>query len=111
MHVMARETWTDERLDDLTKHMDEGFQELRADLRQQREENAAEFTSLRAESTSLRKEFAEVREALGEQRAETKGQIAKIDARLDGLTRTLQIWCWLIVSFLVGLMAMFAAQL
>ena len=104
MHVMARETWTDERLDDLTRHMDENFQELRVDLRQQREASAAEFTS-------LRKEFAEVREALGEQRAETKGQIAKIDARLDGLTRTMQIWCWLIVSFLVGLMGMFAAQL
>jgi len=101
---MVREPWTDERLDDLTKQVDEGFQELRADLRQQREEN-------RTETISLRKEFAEVREALGEQRAETKGQIAKIDARLDGLTRAMQIWCWLIVSFLVGLMGMFAAQL
>ncbi len=40
MHVMAREAWTDERLDDLTKHMDENFRELRADLRQQREEMA-----------------------------------------------------------------------
>jgi hypothetical protein len=28
MHVMARETWTDERLDDLTKHMDERFVEV-----------------------------------------------------------------------------------
>jgi beta-N-acetylglucosaminidase len=25
MHVMARETWTDERLDDLAKHMDARF--------------------------------------------------------------------------------------
>ncbi|MDQ2629964.1 MAG: hypothetical protein M3Y75_03165 [Actinomycetota bacterium] len=40
MHAMARETWTDERLDDLTKHMDENFREVRADLRQQREEMA-----------------------------------------------------------------------
>lgn len=39
MAVMApRENWTDERLDDLTKHMDENFRELRADVRQQREE-------------------------------------------------------------------------
>jgi hypothetical protein len=38
MHVMARETWTDERLDDLTKHLDENFREVRAELRQQREE-------------------------------------------------------------------------
>jgi hypothetical protein len=34
---MAREAWTDERLDDLTKHMDESFQEVRADLREHRE--------------------------------------------------------------------------
>jgi hypothetical protein len=40
MHVMAREAWTDERLDDLTKHMDENFGEVRAELRQQREEMA-----------------------------------------------------------------------
>ena len=89
MHVMARETWTDERLDDLTKHMDEGFREVRADLRQQREE-----------FTELRKEVAEI-----------KSQGAKTDARLDELARAMQIWCWLIASFLVGLMGMFATQL
>jgi len=67
MHVMARETWTDERLDDLTKHMDEGFREVRADLRQQREATATEFTA-------LRKEFAEL-----------KSQGARTEARIDGL--------------------------
>lgn len=41
MHVMApRENWTDERLDDLKDHMDEGFREVRAELRQQRGEMA-----------------------------------------------------------------------
>lgn len=41
MHVMApRENWTDERLDDLKDHVDEGFREVRADLRQQRSEMA-----------------------------------------------------------------------
>ena len=41
MHVMApRENWTDERLDDLKEHMDEGFREVRAELRQQRGEIA-----------------------------------------------------------------------
>ena len=100
MHVMARETWTDERLDDLTKHMDGGFREVRADLRRQREETAAEFATLRTETTSLQKEFAEV-----------KSQGARTEARIDGLARAMQIWCWLIVSFLVGLMGMFAAQL
>ncbi|HEX7279191.1 MAG TPA: hypothetical protein VF255_06145 [Solirubrobacterales bacterium] len=93
MHVMAREAWTDERLDDLTKHMDENFREVRAELRQQREATAAEFTV-------LRKEFAEV-----------KSQGAKTDAKIDGLVRTVQIGFWLIGSFLVGLMGIFATQL
>jgi uncharacterized protein involved in exopolysaccharide biosynthesis len=100
MHVMARETWTDERLDDLTKHMDEGFREVRADLRQQREATAAEFATLRTETTAIHKEFAEV-----------KSQGARTEARIDALARAMQIWCWLIVSFLVGLMGIFASQL
>jgi hypothetical protein len=38
MAVMARETWTDERLDDLKEHMDQGFREVKAELRSTREE-------------------------------------------------------------------------
>lgn len=133
---MVREAWTDERLDDLANRMDEGFREVRAELRQQREENAAEFAAVRSqitdESTSLRKEFAEVREVLGQQRAEVKDQketmeakletidakfevidakFEKVDARFDDLNRTLQIGFWLIGSFIVGLMGMVATQL
>ena len=34
MAVMApREAWTDERLDDLKEHMDEGFREVKAEMR------------------------------------------------------------------------------
>jgi len=32
MHVMARETWTDERLDDLKGRMDERFDQVEADM-------------------------------------------------------------------------------
>ena len=35
---MVREAWTDERLDDLEKHMDEGFREVRAEHRELRGE-------------------------------------------------------------------------
>jgi hypothetical protein len=31
--MMAREAWTDERLDDLDKRVDDGFKEIRADFR------------------------------------------------------------------------------
>ena len=33
MAVMARETWTDERLDDLNKKVDEGFKDMREEFR------------------------------------------------------------------------------
>ncbi len=40
MPTMVREAWTDDRLDDLKEHMDEGFREVRTELRRQREEMA-----------------------------------------------------------------------
>lgn len=44
MAVMAREAWTDERLDDLNKRVDEGFGEVREEIRvlrrETREDNA-----------------------------------------------------------------------
>lgn len=97
---MVREAWTDERLDDLKEHMDEGFRELRTELRQQREATAAEFATVRKDFAELRNDFAEV-----------KSQVAKTDARIDELVRTVQIGFWLIATFLVGLMGMFATQL
>lgn len=33
MAVMAREAWTDERLDDLAKRMDRGFDEVKGEIR------------------------------------------------------------------------------
>lgn len=104
MHVMAREAWTDERLDDLTKHMDEGLHEVRAELRQQRAEISSGFESVRGE-------IGEVREELGELRGEIKGQKETMDAKFDALNRTLQIGFGLIGAVLTGILGMFAAQL
>jgi hypothetical protein len=41
MAVMAREAWTDERLDDLNKKVDGGFNDMRAEFRATRQEMAA----------------------------------------------------------------------
>ena len=45
-----REAWTDERLDDLTKRVDEGFRESREDLRSFRIGVKTDFASLRGET-------------------------------------------------------------
>jgi predicted nuclease with TOPRIM domain len=80
--TMVREAWTDERLDDLKEHMDEGFREVRADVR------------------NLQGEVGTVREELGELRAEIKA-----------LNRTLQIGFGLIGSFLGVLTILIGTQL
>jgi hypothetical protein len=104
MHVMARETWTDERLDDLTKRVDEGFRETKVELLQLRKE-------MTAESASRRKELGEVRNGLGELNAEVKGLSEKMDAGFEGLNRTLQISFSLIGVVLAGLMGLIGTQL
>lgn len=49
MAVMAREVWTDERLDDLNKRVDEGFKETREEFRAVRAEMKSEFQAVRGE--------------------------------------------------------------
>ena len=41
MAVMAREAWTDERLDDLSRKVDNGFKEMHTEFRAVRSEMAA----------------------------------------------------------------------
>jgi hypothetical protein len=45
MAVMVREAWTDERLDDLNKKVDEGFKDMREEFRAVR----GEFQAVRSE--------------------------------------------------------------
>jgi hypothetical protein len=42
----ARATWTDERLDDLARHVESGFNRLDADIRALRAETSARFDGL-----------------------------------------------------------------
>lgn len=88
MAVMAREAWTDERLDDLKGHMDEGFREVKTEIRLLRSEVKGEMQSLRTE----------VKEEVGSLRTEVKAEISKLDAKFDRLTYTL-------IAALIGLLA------
>ena len=45
----ARATWTDERLDDLSRRVDSGFNRIDGDLRQLRAEMSADLNGLRVE--------------------------------------------------------------
>jgi hypothetical protein len=96
MPAMVREAWTDERLDDLANHMDEGFREVRADLRQQRGEMARQK----------------------DMEARFEAQQKHMDARFDDLNRTMQIGfsviggaLAVIGAVLVGLIGLIGTQL
>ena len=93
MAVMARETWTDERLDDLSAKLDENFREVRTDIRE-----------LRSGLDSVKGEVGELREEVGLLRGEMKAGFA-------ALTRTLQIGLGLIGSFLIAIIGLVGTQL
>jgi len=92
MTTVVREAWTDERLDDLTKHMDEGFREVRTELRQQREE-----IGRMARQKDMDARF--------------DAQQKHIEARFNDLNRTMQIGFSLIGAVLVGLIGLMGTQL
>ena len=58
MAVMAREAWTDERLDDLNLRVDDGFKEMREEFRALRGEMREEFRALRGELRGIRGEIS-----------------------------------------------------
>jgi hypothetical protein len=89
--TMTREAWTDDRMDDLSKRVDEGFREVRTEIR------------------DLRKE---TREGEGRLRGEMKSEFARVDGRLDALQRTmLQVGGGLGGAMLVGFIGLIATQL
>ena len=97
---MAREAWTDERLDDLTGRMDGGLREVRADIRALR----GEMAEARVEMGGMRTEIGQLREEVGALRGE-------MQAGFVALNRTLQITAALIGAMFVGLMGLIGTQL
>jgi len=100
MAVMARDVWTDERLDDLNKRVDEGFKETREDSHALRGEMQEEFRAVKAE---MREEFSLVRT---EMRSEFKGmrtEMGEVRSEVNALARVImQLSAGLIGAMLVG---------
>ncbi len=57
MAVMAREAWTDGRLDDLNERVNLGFGEMRSEFRAVRTDVKAELGSMRQEISAMREEM------------------------------------------------------
>lgn len=76
MAVMARESWTDERLDDLNGRVDRGFSEVKGDIRE-----------VKGEVRGLR--------------GETKAGFDAVNARIDSMQRTMII-CFVTLFASIG---------
>lgn len=87
MGTVARDIWTDERLDDLNHRVDEGFSEMRAEFRSVRTEFGAVRTEIREESAAVR--------------AEMRAEFRSVRTELGAMQRTM-------LQMFVGMMAGFA---
>jgi|SRR5215203_5909356 len=96
MAVMAREAWTDERLDDLNQKVDEGFREMREEFRSLRGEVKAEFQGIRGE---MQVEFQGVR---GEMQVEFQG----VRGEIQGVRSEIREFNHHIVQLTYGLIGM-----
>jgi hypothetical protein len=104
MVVMApREKWTDERLDDLNKKVDDGFARLDLDMRDLRQEVKAQGESLRAEMKAQGDELRAEGKAQGASlRSEMNELRREMNERFDSANRTLVGAVAVIVAAIIG---------
>jgi predicted nucleic acid-binding Zn-ribbon protein len=83
------QVWNDDRMDELSRHMDAGFSQARVDMGSMREEIKEQGQELRGEierqGQELRAEIKGVRDEVQGVRGEIQGLREGIDTRLDAL--------------------------
>jgi hypothetical protein len=109
MAVMAREEWTDRRLDDLNKKVDDGFHEMRAEFRALRGSVTDEFHAVRGE---MKGEFQAVRDEMRGEFQAVRGEIQGVRNEVAAMNRNLIQLTWgLIGMMLVGFLGIVATIL
>lgn len=102
MAVMARERWTDERLDELAARMDKGFDDVNVEVRDLRSDMGKGFERVDADIRELRSDMKK-----GFERVDDR--FAAVDARFDSLQRTMIIgFVTLFAGVIGGLFAVLA---
>ena len=104
-----RDSWSDERLDDLNGKVDRGFGRIDGELRAQRVETRTEFVVVRSE---MKDEFAAVRAEMKAGFDKVDDRFERMDARFDrieerfeGLHRLMVQFCGLMLAAVIGLAA------
>lgn len=120
MAVMAREKWTDERLDDLTQRVDRGFEESKVEIRDLRSdmdkgfgETKVEIRNLRTETgkglDEAKEEVRDLRKDINARFSTVESRFNLIESRLDAIPRILIIAFSGMTASIVG--ALLATQL
>jgi predicted nuclease with TOPRIM domain len=109
MVVMAREKWTDDRLDDLNARMGKGFDEVKGEIRDLRAETKTEFRQLRGELNTrfngVESRFNGVESRFNgvESRFDTmEGRFSGIESRFDSLQKTMVLGFVSMTASIVG---------
>jgi hypothetical protein len=113
---MAREAWTDERLDDLTQRVDEGFNRNECEFQAVRLEIRTEFAAVRSE---IRDEIGGIRDEIGSLRSEIRSEIGSVRSEvvavrsdINALSRLIaQVSFGALAALFVGLASLIATQL
>lgn len=93
---MPREKWTDERLDDLNKKVDRGFEDVKDVIADTKAEMREGFTRVDSDLRELRGDVKDLR-------GEMDVRFDKIDDRFEALHRVLIGSAVTIVATLIGL--------
>ena len=114
MHVMARESWTDDRLDDLNAKVDRGFEQV--DRRFEEVDRRFEQIDKRFEQVDNRfeqvdKRFEKVEDEFKAVRREMKEGFDAINLRFESLTRVFIFAVIAICSSIVTSFIAIATQL
>jgi SMC interacting uncharacterized protein involved in chromosome segregation len=107
MPMPPRKAWTDERLDDLNKKVDDGFREMREEFRALRGEMKGEFQAVRGE---MKGEFQAVRGEMKGEFQTVRGEIQGVRDEISALSRNiLQLTYGLVGTIFVGFLGTIVA--
>jgi uncharacterized coiled-coil DUF342 family protein len=129
--MTARQAWTDDRVDDLVKRVDDGFAQAHGDLKDLRREVGSTREELRAEILSVREEVSslsndlrteigsvatdlrtEIKSGDQELRTEFDGLRAEMNQHFSALNRRFDLFrATLLAAVLAGLIGILASHL
>jgi tetrahydromethanopterin S-methyltransferase subunit G len=93
--MMPREKWTDERLDDLNKKVDDGFTETKAEMREG-------FARVEGEIKRLDGNLGELRREVSARFDKVDARFDAVDERFEALNRTLIGGLFVLAAALIG---------